>query len=192
MSPKLRNLLVIIGTVSFAGGVVTLWRPADDSNVADLLDAGLVADGTPRIVSCPVRLGPGGRAWLADAGVDAGTVPYAQLEVVAVTQPGANVVFAGLPEVLRQRALSLVDTDKCTARACATDVPFCQARKPRLVAPPCVKRPVGTPADQCLRLVAALGATIDFGDGNVFIASEAVGSGCVPAVCVVSDPTEDP
>lgn len=48
---------------------------------------------------------------------------------------------------------------------------------------PCVWRPKG--GKDCLRKSPVTGKSIDFGEENTFLATEAVGAGCIPKACSI-------
>jgi len=198
MNPRLYALLAAVAVV---GGVTvyTLGTNPDTgqpTTIADVVDAGITVDCTPRIGSCTVELTPEGQQLLfGDAG---SSVTYAQVQTgVMVCSDGGVVVprlvASGMnPDSDKVRFLF----DTCRLSPCGAST-LCAAGKLGradnyvLTPKPCRKRPVGAPKDSCMRLLPD-GGLYDWGDGNVMPASEAVGAGCVDASCYVTDYRYEP
>lgn len=128
----------------------------------NLLDDGGFPGCDPRLFECEVRLGQAARNWALDAGVTLSSKPYQTLRFVGLRCPAIDGGFArGIP----MDDLGLPQFKSLTAGV-----------------PGCARAPVGNTT--CERALQGGGQRF-FGEGNVFPAGEARGTGCEPVNCKV-------
>ncbi len=193
MNPTLRNLLAV---ALVAGGGIAVYSYKDAATTfVDLQNAGtgIGADCSPRLIVCHERLNPMLRARLVDAGFPPGPKKYARVVRQAFKCPSVD---GGQPELVvpgferfsvGNDGAETPDPNRCVDQPCTTYTGFCGngPKNVRLAtdAPACVRAPVGGP-DTCLRAIPGEGTRF-YGQGNVFSASEAAGSGCEPVGCTI-------
>lgn len=102
MSPKLRALVTLLGTVTLGGGVLWFATPGRDVTRLQLVDAGIL-EGQAFVLVCPQRLAPKLRNKLLDAGQVGPRQRYARVARVAVclrTDGGAGNCFGAAGNIL--------------------------------------------------------------------------------------------
>lgn len=196
MNPRLKALLGLIGAASIGvGGVlVNVYLPKPGVTRADLLDAGITADCNQIAVFCDAELSLEGRSILRDSGLDAGARKrFAHIGMPGLRcgsrQDGGLILPPALRALHESGQVRLLSLDDCDMGSCAANPEVCDAsvfgnRTPFVVRPPThVKAPMDGGTRCRRREPLRDGGTVTryFGAGNVFPASEAVGSDCVPA-----------
>jgi len=193
MNPKLRNLVVAIGlvTAGASGVLIPLFVPKAGVTTADLLDAGAQVDCTMVALFCDAEFNQKARFAMADGGVDAGF----RKRFARIGLPGfrcGNVNDGGLllPPEIRDLVTSEdigLNVSDCVTGTCAANASVCAAygnKIPAIVLPPThVKAPAdgGLGCQRRTPLPDGGNVVRYFGASNVFSASEAVGTDCVPA-----------
>lgn len=174
----------IVGVFLVVAGAGTYSVLAPTAPMAALVDGGISADCTPRLITCPIHASDEAAARLADAGAvfDRAAMRYLRVTTLAYQCPATSELLIPALSVFGVQVsgdphLQVVDRDLCTLSACDA---FCASPKPWRVehaALPCVRRPLD--GGECWRTDFA-GGWRDFGIGTVFPAGEADGGACEP------------
>ena len=170
-----KNLLALLVALGVSVGGIALYGVKEDvpnwQLRAEALDAGCVA----RAAEAEILLTPFGRAWLADAGLNA--QKYARLQFPVALCGDAGAILPDLPP----RAMNLFRPGSVSVTACAARPGVCplfgEDRPFRLVPNVCAWRPRG--AKDCTKVDGG-----NPGDENTMQPGEFAGPGCVRKACV--------